>query len=302
MKIYKNLNIENKFKKSVLVIGNFDGVHKGHQKVLKKAKELAKKNKTKVGLMSFEPIPRMFFNKGLKNHRINSLSQKIFYLKKNNLDFFIIKKFNKKFSQIEYQSFIKEIMFKKLKCKYIFVSKNFKFGKNRGGNIKKLKLLEKKYHYKTLIVPPVKKNKKVISSTIVRKLISKGRVKEVENILGRPWSIIGKVIRGKQRGRKIGFPTCNLDIGGYVLPKLGVYSVKVKGNTFFKKGIANIGYRPTFRGKKLLLEVNIFGISKNLYNKELEIFFYDFIRSEKKFKNLNELKKQINIDIKNSKK
>ena len=120
MKIYKNLNIENKFKKSVLVIGNFDGVHIGHQKVLKKAKELAKKNKTKVGLMSFEPIPRMFFNKGLKNHRINSLSQKIFYLKKNNLDFFIIKKFNKKFSRIEYQSFVKEIMYKKLKCKYIF--------------------------------------------------------------------------------------------------------------------------------------------------------------------------------------
>jgi len=302
MKVYKNLNIENKFKNSVIAIGNFDGVHTGHQKVLKQAKKLAKKNKLKVGLLSFEPIPRMFFNKNFKNFRINSLEQKNFYLKKNNLDFFIIKNFNKKFSQIDYRNFIKEIIFKKLKCKFIFVSKNFKFGKNRSGDVKKLKLFEKQFNYETLIVPPVKKNKKVLSSTIVRKLISEGRVSEVEGILGRPWSIIGKVNKGMKRGRTIGFPTCNISIRDYVLPKLGVYSVKIKGSTFFRKGIANVGYRPTFNGKKILLEVNIFGLSKNLYNKELEIFFYNFIRPEKKFKNLNELKNQINIDIKNSKK
>ena len=302
MKIYANLNIKKKFKNSAIIIGNFDGVHLGHQKVLTKARSIAKKNNLSLGLMTFEPIPRMFFNKKIKNHRLSSLTQKIYYLKKKKLDFLIIKKFDKKFSNTKYINFIKNVIFNRLRSKFIFVSNNFKFGKDRCGDIKKLKLLEEKFDYKTLVVAPFKKNKKIVSSTKIRKLISKGSTTEVQKLLGRPWSIKGKVIRGMRRGRKIGFPTCNLSMANYIIPKLGVYSVRIRGNSFFKKGIANIGYRPTFNGKKLLLEVNIFGISKNLYNKDIEVFFYNFIRPEKKFKNLNDLKKQIKIDIKKSKK
>ena len=119
--------------------------------------------------------------------------------------------------------------------------------------------------------------------------------------MNRNWSIEGKVIRGQKRGRKIGFPTCNLKIKNYVVPKLGVYSVKVKTTKFDKKGIANIGYRPTFKGQRLLLETNIFGINKNLYNKVISVSFKRFIRSEKKFRNLDYLKKQIRIDVKKAK-
>jgi len=137
---------------------------------------------------------------------------------------------------------------------------------------------------------------------LIRKIIYQGRVKEAERLLGRTWCIEGMVVKGAQRGRKIGFPTCNIKLNSYTIPKLGVYSVHVQINNLKKKGIANIGYRPTFNGKSLLLEVNIFGIKRNLYKKILKISFVKFIREEKKFKNINQLKNQIKKDITSAKK
>ena len=302
MKIYNNLNLNKKFKNSVIAIGNFDGIHLGHQKVLKQAKQKAKINKIPLGLISFEPMPVMFFNQKIKNHRINSLEQKKKQLKILKLNFILLIKFNKKFSFISADKFIKKIIFEKLRSKYVFVSKNFKFGKNRKGNINTLKKFQNTYGYKTIITPPLKKAKKIISSTLIRKKIQLGKITEANKLLNRPWSIEGKVIKGSKRGRKIGFPTCNIKLNDYIIPKLGVYSVMVKIGQIKKKGIANIGYRPTFNGQNLLLEVNIFGINKNLYNKEINVNFIKFIRSEKKFKGLEQLKKQIKIDIIQAKK
>ena len=198
--------------------------------------------------------------------------------------------------------FIKKIIFKKTKCKYLFVSKNFKFGFKRQGNISTLKKFEKKYNFKNIVTQPFKKNNKTISSTSIRKKIRLGKIEEVNRLLGRNWCVMGKVIKGQRRGRKIGFPTCNLKLNDYVVPKRGVYAVKVKSNNFYKNGIANVGYRPTFNGQKLLLETNIFGINKNLYNKVIGINFKKFIRPEKKFRNLKYLKKQIKLDIKKASK
>jgi riboflavin kinase/FMN adenylyltransferase len=302
MIVYKNLNIEKKHKNSVIAIGNFDGLHVGHQKVLKEAKEKAKNKNLKFGLVTFEPVPTMFFNKNIKNHRINSLKQKIYFLKKIKLDFLIIINFNKVFSNLSAENFIKKILFEKLKCKYIFISQNFRFGKKRLGDIKTLKNFEKKYSYKILVTTPYKKKNKIISSSLIRKIILKGKTKEVEKLLGRPWAVEGEVIKGAQRGRLIGFPTCNIKLNSYVLPRLGVYSVDVQINNLKKKGIANIGYRPTFNGKSLLLEVNIFGLKRNLYKKIIKISFLKFIRTEKKFKNINQLKVQIKKDIISAKK
>ena len=302
MKIYSNPNLIKKHFNSVIAIGNFDGLHLGHQKVIKEAKQKAKRNKIPFGVMTFEPVPVMFFNKKIKNHRINSLEQKKTQLKKLKLDFLIIIKFNKNFSSQSPEEFIKKIIFKKTKCKYLYVSKNFKFGFKRQGNIKTLKKFEKKYNFKNIVTKPYKKGNKLISSTFLRKKIRLGKIDEVNKLLNRDWSINGKVIKGKRRGRKIGFPTCNLKFNDYVVPKLGVYAVKVKSKNFNKNGIANVGYRPTFKGKNLLLETNIFGINKNLYNKVININFKKFIRSEKKFKNLKHLKKQIKLDIKQIKK
>ena len=302
MKIYKKLYLNQKHYNGVIAIGNFDGLHLGHQKVINEAKQKAKKNKIPFGVMTFEPVPVMFFDKKIKNHRINSLNQKISQLKKFKLDFLIMIKFNKKFSSQSAEQFIRKIIFKKTKCRYLYVSKNFKFGYKRQGNIRTLKKFEKKYRFKNIITIPFKKNNKIISSTLIRNKIRSGKIFEVNKLLNRNWSIIGKVEKGQRRGRKIGFPTCNLKLNDYVIPKLGVYAVTVKSNNFNKNGIANIGYRPTFKGQNLLLETNIFGINKNLYNKVISINFKRFIRPEKKFKNLEHLKKQIKLDIKQAKK
>ena len=302
MKIYNNPNLNKKHCNGVIAIGNFDGLHLGHQKVIKEAKQKAKKNKIPFGVMTFEPVPVMFFNDKIKNHRINSLEQKKNQFKEFQLDFLIIIKFNRNFSSQSAEEFIKKIIFKKTKCKYLYVSKNFKFGFKRQGNIKTLKKFEKKYNFTNIVTKPYKKGNKTISSTFLRKKIRLGKIEEVNKLLNRNWSINGKVIKGQKRGRKIGFPTCNLKLSDYVVPKLGVYAVKVKFKNFYKNGIANIGYRPTFNGQNLLLETNIFGINKNLYNKVISINFKKFIRPEKKFRNLKHLKKQIKLDIKQAKK
>ena len=302
MKTYSNANLIKKHQKGVLAIGNFDGIHLGHQKVILDAKKKSIKNKLPFGIMTFEPIPVMFFNNRIKSHRINSLHQKINQFKKFKLDFLIIINFNKKFSKLSAEQFIEKIIFKKTKCKYLYVSKNFRFGFKRRGSIKTLKKFEDKFNFKNLIIKPFKRKKKVISSSLIRKKIKEGKIKEVNKLLNRNWVVDGKVIKGNKRGRRIGFPTCNLKMGNYVVPRLGVYAVKVKSSDFDKKGIANIGYRPTFNGQSLLLETNIFGINKNLYNKVISVSFKKFIRGEKKFKDIEYLKKQIKIDIKHAKK
>ena len=302
MKTYNNLIINKKHQNSVVAIGNFDGIHLGHQKVINQARQKAKKNRLPFGIITFEPIPAMFFNKKIKNHRINSLLQKKNQLKQLKLDFLIIMNFNKNFSKLSAKQFIEKIIFKKTKCKFLYVSNNFKFGFKRRGNIITLKKYSNLYNYKTVITSPLRKTTKVISSTIIRKKISQGKIYEVNKLLNRNWCIQGTVIKGHRRGRKIGFPTCNIKISDYIIPKLGVYAVMVKTTKFQRKGIANIGYRPTFNGQNLLLEVNIFGINKNLYNKEVNVKFIKFIRSEKKFKDLEQLKKQIKIDIVQAKK
>ena len=297
MDIYNNLQIKKKHKNSVIAIGNFDGIHLGHQKVISQAKQKAKKNKLSFGLITFEPIPVIYFNKNIKNHRINSLEQKKIQLVKLKLDFLIIIKFEKSFSKLSPEKFIKKVIYDGIKAKFLFVSKNFRFGNKRKGNIHTLKKFENLYKFETIITKPFKISNKIISSSLIRKKILMGKISEANKLLSRAWCVKGKVIKGDRRGRAIGFPTCNILMRQYMIPKLGVYSVTVQTNKFKKKGIANIGYRPTFNGQNLLLEVNIFGIDKNLYNKEISVNFIKFIRPEKKFKGLEQLKKQIEIDI-----
>ena len=304
LKLYKNFSVSKNHKNSILLIGNFDGLHIGHQKLFNFAKKYKKKYKIKIGVLTFDPMPKMFFNKKLKNFKISNLNQKINSFEKFKIDFVVIKKFDKKFSKMNYIKFIDNVLFKKLKPKYIFVSNNFRFGNKREGNVNKLKFFEKKYNFKIINPKPLKKKTKIISSTLIRKLISNGKINIVNRYLDRNWSIDGKVSVGRKMGRKIGFPTCNIKLNDYVIAKPGVYAVNILINKNKKllRGIANLGYRPTFNQKEILLEVHIFNFSRNLYNKHLTIEFIDFIRKEKKFKNINQLKKQINLDIRKAKK
>ena len=303
MKLYKNFNISKNHKNSIILIGNFDGVHVGHQRLFKLANKYKKKFNLNMGVLTFEPMPKMFFNKDIKNFRISNINQKNIILKSLGVNFIITKNFDKKFSKIKSDFFIKEILSKKLKAKYIFVSNNFKFGNKREGDVNQLIKNEKIYDYKIVKPQPLILSQKVISSTYIRSLLEKGDLKKTNKLLNRNWSIEGIVQKGRQQGKKIGFPTCNIDIKDYVIAMPGVYAVKVKQKNSNKslKAIANLGYRPTFNQKKILLEVHIFNFSGNLYNKYLSIEFIKFIRKEKKFKDVNQLRKQIQSDLKTAK-
>ena len=304
IKIYKNFKINKNHKNSILLIGNFDGLHVGHQKLFKEAQSFKKKYNLELGVLTFNPIPKMFFNKKIKNYRISSFNQKVEYFKEFNIDFIVNKNFNKKFSKINCDSFIKNILYKNLKPKYIFVSNNFKFGYRREGDVKLLKKYQVDCRYKLINPKPLKKNNKIISSTLIRKLLQIGNLDIANRLLKRKWSIEGTVEKGRKMGKKIGFPTCNIDIKNYIIAKPGVYAVRAKIYNRRKnyKGIANLGYRPTFNQKKILLEVNLFNFSGNLYNKKLIVEFTKFIRKEKKFDGINQLRKQIALDLKIAKK
>ncbi len=297
--IYNKFIIPRKLKKSILLIGNFDGLHLGHQKVCEEALKYKKKYKLKLGVITFNPLPIMFFNKKLINYRITNDFQKFILLKKKGIDFIINKNFDLKFSKITSKEFIKNIIVKKINPKFIFVSNNFRFGNKRKGDVRELINEGKKFGFCIVKPEPLRIKKKIISSTLIRNLLKKGKIKQVNKLLSRNWVINGIVQKGKRLGNKLGFPTCNIDIKNYISAKPGVYSIKIIiGNS--KKifnGIAYLGYRPTFGGKKLLLEVNLFGFNGNLYKKTLNVYFCNFIRRDKKFNNKISLIKQMKKDL-----
>ena len=297
MKIYNNINsIDKKFFNSFLAIGNFDGVHLGHQALLIKAYNYSKKLKKRFGIFTFDPLPKDFFSNS--DNRILNTNDKIDFIKKFRTDFIIKQNFNYNFSKISHVDFVKNILFKKLKVSNIFVGEDFKFGFQRKGNISFLKQVSKKYNFKIFVINFRKFKNQKISSSKIRDLIQSGKISLVNKMLGRPWLVSGMVIKGKKIGRRIGFPTANIKIFNQIKPLFGVYAVKLIFNKRTYNGIANYGVRPTFGKSEPVLEVNIFGKNHNFYNKNVKVLFIDFIRKEKKFENSKMLIRQIKKDIK----
>ena len=298
-KIYNNFVIPRKLKKSILLIGNFDGLHLGHQRVCREAKKYKKKYKLKLGVLTFNPLPVMFFNSKMKNYRITNDSQKFILLKKIGVDFVINKRFNLKFSRVTSHKFIKNIIVKKINPKFIFVSNNFRYGNKRKGDVRELINEGKKYGFNIVKPEPLNISNQVVSSTLIRNLLQKGKIKQVNKLLSRNWVINGAVQRGKRLGKKLGFPTCNININNYISAKPGVYSIKATIDNAKKilNGVAYLGHRPTFGGKKLLLEVNLFRFNGNLYKKTLNVYFCNFIRGDKKFIDKKGLINQMKKDL-----
>ena len=284
-------------KKSVIAIGNFDGIHKGHQKIFTLGKNLAKKNNTKFGVVTFSPLPSEFFRRQKVSTRLTRDDIKINLLKQYKIDFFLICKFNKTFSLTSADNFIKNIIVKKIQAKFVLVGKNFKFGHQRKGNISLLKKYGKLFNFKTIDLQLIKEKNTKISSTRIRLAIQKGNMELASRLLGRHWSVKEKVIPGRKIGRKLGFRTANIEMKNNINPKTGVYVVRVKiGNKTFD-GVANFGFAPTFLRKKLVLEINLFKKIAPFYGKIVEVIFIKRLRDEKKFKNRNLLITQIKKDI-----
>jgi len=298
MKVFNNIQIPENYKISALAIGNFDGVHKGHQKVFSETKKFAKRKKIKFGVLTFTPLPIMFFYKNIKNFRLTSEDQKIELFKKHRIDFVINVKFNKKFSKISAKNFIKKIIYKKMNPQSLSVSNNFKFGRKRKGDVSLLKKFSNKCDYQLLNINSFKYSGKIVSSTRIRKCLKNGNIGLANKLLSRTWFIDGQVTKGRKIGRKLGYRTCNIKVKNYILPKIGIYAVKVSiGDNRKYGGVAYLGSSPTFGGKEIFLETNIFGVKKSLYKKKLRVYFLKFLRRDRKFKNSVQLIRQMNKDV-----
>jgi len=300
------LNTKENFKSRnlCLCIGNFDGIHLGHQHVIRKIIKNSKSDNLKSAIMTFIPHPKIYFKKTESNFNIITNTYKKNFLKSLGVENYIEYKFNKTLSNLDAVDFIEKILVKQLSVKKIVVGKDFRFGKDRKGDTALLKKLSSKYKYKLSIIGHVK-NKKTnqkFSSSIIRKNINEGSFEKVSQALGRNWFMEGKIIKGNQKARLINFPTANMKPGNHILPKKGVYCVNVTFNSNLYKGIANFGERPTVKGVNLLLETHIFEFNRNIYGKELTVEFLTFIRSEKRFKNFKSLTSQIKKDVITAKK
>ncbi len=305
MKLHK-LNTKQTFKSQnlCLCIGNFDGIHLGHQHVIKKIINNSQSDNLKSAIMTFVPHPKIYFKKTNSNFNIITNNYKKNFLNSLGVENYIEYKFNKTLSNLDAVDFIEKILVKQLSVKKIVVGKDFRFGKDRKGDTALLKKLSSKHNYKLSIIDHVK-NKKTnhkFSSSTIRKNINEGSFENVSQALGCHWFMQGKIIKGNQKARLINFPTANMKPGSHILPKKGVYCVNVTYKGKMYKGIANFGERPTVRGVNLLLETHIFEFNKDIYGKELTVEFLTFIRTEKKFKDFKSLTTQIKKDVITAKK
>ena len=284
---------------TVLTIGNFDGIHKGHQKIIKQVVELSKKNNLKSAVITFRPHPNDFFKKNSKPFKLLSDTTKIEEIKKLGVDYLIFMKFDKNLNKLSPEGFIKKLII--FKPKFIVVGYNFYFGYRRKGNIDFLKELATKYLYTLKVIKPViGRNKRVFNSTFIRKKLESGKYDIVKEMLGRNWLLEGKIIKGSGRGIQLGYRTANFVLNDYIVPMKGVYITKSYFDTNKKKkyfGLANIGNRPTFNEKKVFFENHFFNLKNILYGKKIFVELLGFLRKEKKFANIKVLKKQIEKDI-----
>ncbi|MDP8034048.1 bifunctional riboflavin kinase/FAD synthetase [Pasteurella atlantica] len=304
-----NLNKNTELSKGcVLTIGNFDGVHIGHQHILQRLKQQAKQLNVPSVVMLFEPHPREFFaQKFAKSDqnitasapaRLMRLRDKLHYLKQQQIDFVLCLRFNENFASLQPQDFISQLLVEKLKVKYLSIGDDFRFGQARQGNFETLQQAGKTFNF---IVEDSQSHcfeEQRVSSTLIREALHKDNLHLAEQLLGKPYSIRGRVVHGKKLGRTINFPTANIMLDRFVVPIHGVYAVKVNLNGQKLQGIANVGNRPTINGTTALLEVHIFDFNQFIYGKSMEVIFLKKIRSEVKFSSFGNLKKQIQKDVK----
>jgi len=285
MKIFKNINqIRKKLRNPVVAIGIFDGVHRGHQTLIRKAIRRAKEIKGTAVVMTFFPHPVHVLRKNVEMSLLVSLSHRLELIKGLGIPTCIVIRFTKKFAALSAARFVEKYLIGCIGVKEIFVGSDFHFGKAREGHGDFLNRMAKKNNFKIQVVKPVRYQKTIISSSALRKIISKGNLEKAKEFLGRRVSILGKVQHGDSRGKRLGFPTANINPGKEILPPLGVYLTEVVLEKKIYKSIANVGKRPSFEiGNTPNLEVYILDFKKNIYGKKIEVKFLKRLRLEKKF-------------------
>jgi len=302
LKIYSNLYNYTSKNKTFVTIGTFDGVHIGHKKVIKDLINNAKKNGATSVLLTFFPHPRVVLQKEASIKLINTIEERINLLEKLGLDVLVIHEFNEKFAKQSALDFVKNVLVNKLNIGKLVIGYDHHFGNNREGNFKQLVEYGKIYNFDVKAIPRQDISNIAISSTKIRKAIEHGQIIEANQNLGYPFMISGCVVKGKNLGEKIGFPTANLHLNEKykLLPKTGAYIVKseIKNKKIF--GMMNIGFRPTVSGKNQTIEIHFFDFNENIYNETIQVDVLKFLREEQKFESIEDLKNQLKKDKENS--
>lgn len=282
---------------SCVTLGNFDGLHVGHRKILEVLKKGANKKKLPSLVYTFEPHPVKVLAPTIAPKLLNTHDQKIELLKTTGIDAVLFQKFDTAFAKVSPHDFFENYLIKHLKARLIIVGYDFTFGAKRSGTVEVLEKFCREKGIDIEIVQPFFEKNLLSSSSVIRQLVSEGKVKEASHLLTRPYFIEGKVVTGKTRGKTIGFATANLHSENELIPGLGVYATKSVVDKKTYDGITNIGINPTFNEKELKIETHLFGFKDEIYGKQMCLYFFDKIRDEKKFDSAEDLKNQIGKDI-----
>jgi riboflavin kinase/FMN adenylyltransferase len=278
-----------------VAIGNFDGVHLGHRKILQVLIEDAKKNNLFPLLLTFHPHPAKILAKR-KIELLQTIEQRLDEIKKSGVQMTVVLSFDHNLSQITAEEFIRTIIVQKLKAKKVIVGDNFRFGKDRDGDVAKLHELASRYGFSIQSIPPVTDQGSVVSSSLIRKLLQKGEIEKANMLLGRPYEIEGTVVRGKSRGKRLGYPTANIHSLNDIAPP-GVFISNVRIGSQIYPSITHVGSKPTFNEKDIMIESYIIDYNNSLYKKKLHVFFLKKIREEIKFETAEALSLQIKNDL-----
>ena len=298
MKVCRGLEgLEGIFKNPAVTLGNFDGVHVGHQEIFSRLKKRAADIEGEALVLTFDPHPVKVLRPEMSPSLITSLDEKLRLLEESGLDGVVLADFTKEFAAQHPSQFAEELLCKALSAKLVIVGHDFTFGKGKQGTIGSLKEFGKKMGFDVEVVQPFKLNGEIVSSTGIRRLIMKGDVGNARELLGRYYTVEGEVIKGDSRGKSLGFPTANLAPHGELFPEDGVYAVKVLLGKRSMLGVANVGVKPTFGNSERNIEVHIFDFNKSIYGERLRLLFVAKVRDERRFGGPGELSAQIKRDI-----
>jgi riboflavin kinase/FMN adenylyltransferase len=302
MKVIREVqNLENFKDGSYLTIGIFDGVHLGHQKILRSLKKIAGGG-GKTALLTFHPHPVKFFNPKGRFYELSTLERKVDLVQPFSLNFFVVFPFGEVMANMSPGDFVREILVGMFRAKGVVVGYDFFFGERRLGDTKLLRRMGQELGFDVEVIEPVTFMGSIVSSTRIRELILSGKVKEATLFLGRQYRMCGKVVKGAGRGTHLGFPTANIDFLDALVPLPGVYAVTVGIGVKKYLGLTNVGFNPTFGEKALRVEVHILDYSEDIYGEEISLYFVDRIRDERKFATVNDLVEQMKRDVKKGKK
>ncbi len=299
MKIYHNLDDFNKLTYAVVTSGTFDGVHLGHLKILNRLKEIASRNGGETVVITFWPHPRfVLYPADTKLKLLNTFEERIELIKQQGIQHLLRIPFTKEFSNISSSDFIRNILVEKIGTRKLVIGYDHHFGKNREGSFEQLRLNGPRFGFEVEEIPRQELEHVAISSTKIRQALETGDVETSQHLLGRPFSLSGRVVQGEKLGRMLGFPTANLDLDSHykLIPADGIYAVLVNHESTIYQGMLYIGQRPTVGGVHQTIEVNIFDFDRNIYGENLSVQFLANIRKDIKFNDLEALKKQLTID------